>query len=83
MALAGGTALSYYVEALWFVSLGYSDVFWKTLNLQSAVFTLFSVATFAALYGSFRALQPAAFGPQGSAGVFIVGAAAGVDVVTP
>ena len=34
--LGGGTALSYYVEALWFESLGYADVFWKTLNLQAA-----------------------------------------------
>jgi len=33
--LAGGTALSYYVEALWFESLGVSDVFWKSLNLRA------------------------------------------------
>jgi uncharacterized membrane protein (UPF0182 family) len=72
MLLVGGTALSYYVEALWFDSLGYSDVFWKTLTFESAVFTIFSVVTFVALYGAFRALQPAEFGPLGSAGVFIV-----------
>ena len=29
----GGTALSYYVDALWFGSLGYADVFWKTVNV--------------------------------------------------
>ena len=39
IVLGGGTALSYYVEALWFESLGYFDVFWKTLNLQAAIFT--------------------------------------------
>ena len=33
----GGTALSYYVEALWFRSLGFADVFWKTVTLQVAV----------------------------------------------
>ena len=35
LLLAGGTALSYYVDALWFDSLGFGDVFWKTLNLQA------------------------------------------------
>jgi hypothetical protein len=30
----GRTALSYYVDVLWFESLGYGDVFWKTLSLQ-------------------------------------------------
>ena len=30
----GRTALSYYVDVLWFGSLGYGDVFWKTLSLQ-------------------------------------------------
>ncbi|PWT83038.1 MAG: membrane protein [Blastocatellia bacterium] len=56
--LGGGTALSYYVEALWFESLGYGAVFWKTLNLQVAVFALFAIVTFGVLYGSFRALKP-------------------------
>ena len=35
-----GMSLSYYVDALWFASLGYADVFWKTLNLQAAVFAV-------------------------------------------
>jgi uncharacterized protein len=59
LMLGGGTALSYYVDALWFESLGYSAVFWKTLNLQGAVFTGFAAATFLVLYGSFLALKPA------------------------
>ncbi len=57
--LAGGTALSYYVDALWFESLGYLDVFWKTLKLQSLVFSGFAGVTFLALYGSFLAMKPA------------------------
>jgi uncharacterized protein len=57
--LGGGTALSYYVDALWFESLGYSAVFWKTLNLQGSVFAGFAAATFFVLYGSFLALKPA------------------------
>ncbi len=56
--LGARTAVSYYVEALWFDSLGYGTVFWKTLNLQGAVFTTFAVVTFLALYGSFLALNP-------------------------
>jgi uncharacterized protein len=53
------TALSYYVDALWFGSLGYREVFWKTLRLQSAVFTAFAAATYLILYGSFLALKRA------------------------
>ncbi len=36
LLLAGSATLSYYVEALWFESLGVADVFWKTLNLRAA-----------------------------------------------
>ena len=70
--LSGGTALSYYVDALWFDSLGYIDVFWKTLNLQSAAFVAFSVITFLVIYGSFLAFKPANFGEAGSSGTIIV-----------
>jgi uncharacterized protein len=60
--LAGGTTLSYYVDALWFDSLGYSAVFWTTLNLRALVFGVFTLLTFAAVYGAFRALKPARLG---------------------
>ena len=53
------TALSYYVDALWFGSLGYSDVFRKTLSLQWAVFAAFFAFTFLFLYGWFLALRRA------------------------
>jgi uncharacterized protein len=53
----GRTALSYYVDILWFKSLSYEDVFWKTLNLQWGVFATFAAATFLILYGSFLALK--------------------------
>src|SRR5262245_50329280 len=72
LLLSGGTALSYYVDALWFDSLGYVDVFWKTLNLQAAAFVAFSVITFLAIYGSFLAFKPANFGEDGSGGTIIV-----------
>ncbi|MDP9052570.1 MAG: UPF0182 family protein [Acidobacteriota bacterium] len=53
------TVLSYWVDLLWFGSLGYADVFWKTLHLQWAIFAMFAMATFAILFGAFSALKRA------------------------
>ena len=53
------TTLSYYVDALWFGSLGYGDVFRKSLSLQWIVFAAFLAATFLILYGWFLALRRA------------------------
>jgi uncharacterized protein len=53
------TALSYYVDALWFGSLGYGDVFRKTIGLQWGIFAAFAAATFVILYGSFLGLKRA------------------------
>ncbi|HXN22213.1 MAG TPA: UPF0182 family protein [Candidatus Dormibacteraeota bacterium] len=55
----GRTALSYYMDVLWFESLGYRDVLWKTLGLQWGIFTAFAAATFLILYGSFLVLKRA------------------------
>ncbi len=55
----GRIALSYYVDVLWFGSLGYGDVFWKTLGLQWGVFAALTAATFLILFGSFLALKRA------------------------
>jgi uncharacterized membrane protein (UPF0182 family) len=55
----GGTALSYYVESLWYGSLGFSDVFWTTLRIQSVIFSIFTIITFALLYPAYLALKPA------------------------
>jgi uncharacterized protein len=57
IVFGGRTALSYYMDVLWFGSLGYGDVFWKTLSLQWGIFTAFAAATFLILYGSFLALK--------------------------
>jgi len=59
IVFGGRTALSYYVDVLWFGSLGYGDVFWETLSLQWGIFTAFAAATFLILYGSFLALKRA------------------------
>jgi uncharacterized membrane protein (UPF0182 family) len=47
------------VDALWFGSLGYADVFRKTLLFQWAAFAVFFAATFVVLYGWFLALRRA------------------------
>jgi uncharacterized membrane protein (UPF0182 family) len=53
------TALSYWVDLLWFRSLGYGEVFWKTCGLQWGVFAAFFAATFLIFYGAFLALKRA------------------------
>ncbi len=69
--IGGRAAVSYYVESQWFASLGYSDVFWKTLNLQSITFLAFGALTFVALYGSFLALQPRWLGDLAGGAILI------------
>ncbi len=50
--------LSWYVDALWFGSLGFTDVFWKTVELKSTLFCGFTLVTFLVVYASLRLLQP-------------------------
>ncbi|HLJ25640.1 MAG TPA: UPF0182 family protein [Candidatus Angelobacter sp.] len=59
IVILGRTALSYYVDVLWFGSLNYGSVFWKTLGLQWVIFSVFTAATFLILYGSFLVLKRA------------------------
>ncbi|MGC9158800.1 MAG: UPF0182 family protein [Terracidiphilus sp.] len=47
------TALSYWMDLLWFQSLGYGQVFWKTRGWEWGVFALFALLTFLLLYGIF------------------------------
>src|SRR5579863_3583791 len=55
----GRAVLSYYTDVLWFDSLDYGDVFWRTLSLQWGIFTAFAAFTFLILYGSFLTLKRA------------------------
>jgi uncharacterized membrane protein (UPF0182 family) len=73
LVLGLGTVLSYYVEALWFESLGVAGVFWTTLRLQSQTFTFFAVSTFLILYGSFVALKPPRLGELAGLPILING----------
>ena len=59
IALGFRTALSYFVDLLWFRSLGLGAVFSKTLVMQWSIFALFTAVTFAVMYGSFTALKRA------------------------
>jgi uncharacterized membrane protein (UPF0182 family) len=72
LLLGGSTALAYYVDALWFDSLGYGQVFWKTLEMQGVIFVAAGALTFLAVYGAFLALKPAHFGEIGGDGVIII-----------
>ena len=57
--LSSRTALSYWVDLLWFRSLGYGEVFWKTWRLEWGTFAAFAAATFLVLYGTFTLLKRA------------------------
>ncbi len=59
LLFASRTAISYWVDLLWFRSLGYGDVFWKTRGLEWGVFAGFAAATFAVLVGVVSALKRA------------------------
>jgi hypothetical protein len=59
VVFGSGATLSYYVDALWFESLGYTPVFWTRLDLEAATFGAFALITFLALYRVFLALKPA------------------------
>lgn len=50
-------ALSYWLDLLWFSSLGYSEIFWRTLGLEAAVFTVFAAATFLILFFALKAIR--------------------------
>ena len=73
LLLGSRTALSYYVDSLWFGSLGYVDVFRKTLSLQWATFTAFFAATFLIVYGWFLALRRAYQPEVLSGGIIFIG----------
>src|SRR5262245_21759329 len=73
LLFGGGTAISYYVDALWFDSLGYGAVFWKTLNVQATIFAIFAAATFVILYGGYLALKPARLAELAGGAILING----------
>ena len=59
LLFAARSALSYWVDLLWFRSLSYGDVFWTTWRLQWGTFLVFTAITFLILYAAFFALKRA------------------------
>ena len=57
--LGGRSAVSYFVDALWFRSLGYGEVFWKTLSMEWGIFAGFAAVTLVVVYGAYLALRRA------------------------
>jgi uncharacterized membrane protein (UPF0182 family) len=51
------TSVSYFVDSLWFSSLGYSEVFWRTLDFKWIAFAIPSILTFLILFAWFSALR--------------------------
>jgi uncharacterized membrane protein (UPF0182 family) len=50
-------SLSIYIEALWFGSLGYANVYWYTFRLKWALFFIFALLTLLILRGAFWLLE--------------------------
>jgi len=57
LLLASRTLLSAWVDLLWFRSLGYEAVFWRTAFLRAGVFLGFAALTFAVLFAALSALR--------------------------
>jgi len=57
IVLGSRTAISYWVDLLWFRSLGYGDVFLRTFSLQWGIFAVFAAATFVVLLGAYSLLH--------------------------
>src|SRR5262249_13271611 len=59
LLLVASRALSIYLSALWFGSLGYSSVFWYIFKLKLELFLIFLVLTTAILRGGFWLVERA------------------------
>ncbi len=73
LVICSKTAISYYVDFLWFDSLGYAAVFTKTFGLQWGIFAASFLLTFLILYGWFLALKQACREQLRNAGTVVIG----------
>jgi uncharacterized protein len=51
-------SLNFYIESLWFGSLGFESIYWYTLKAQSLVFFVYSGVSIIALWLLFRLVTP-------------------------
>ncbi len=59
LLIVAGRAVSIYVSALWFGSLGYSQVYWYMFRLKIELFVVFLILTTAVLRGGFWLIERA------------------------
>jgi len=57
IVFGGRAALSFWVDLLWYRSLGYAETFWTARGLQWGVFLAFAIVTFLILLGVFSLLK--------------------------
>jgi uncharacterized membrane protein (UPF0182 family) len=57
LLIIGRNVLSAWVDLLWFQSLSYGAIFWKTLGLETAAFLFFTIITFVLLYSAFYVIR--------------------------
>src|SRR5213592_539085 len=57
--VAAFQSLSFYVDGLWFDSLGYASVFWYRLRVEALVFLISAAASGFLLWLLFRLVMPA------------------------
>ncbi len=67
------TSVSYFVDSLWFSSLGYSEVFWRTLDFKWIAFAIPSILTFLILFAWFSALRHVCRDDLHNAGTIVLG----------
>ena len=58
--LAAFQSISFYVDSLWFASLGFEPVYWYRLRAEATVFLAFAVASALVLWLLFRLVMPPA-----------------------
>src|SRR5438477_2438265 len=62
--IAALQSISFYVESLWYGSLGFESVYWYRLRMQSAVFLGVAVLTAFVLWLIFRIVTPTGGGSR-------------------
>src|SRR5579863_8336451 len=55
--LGGRSAVAYRVDLLWFSSLGYQSIFWKTCELEWGTFAAFAAASYLTLLTALLSLR--------------------------
>ena len=73
LLFGGRTWLSYYVDALWYGSLGYAAIFWTSLRWQWGVFAVSGAATLLVLYGAFLILKSTQLSDASGAQTILIG----------